>query len=444
MKRKISKLPLFMLGLAISGPPRPRFRTAIEAYGGGMDASAIFELAVWVFIFLYALYIILNYSLNEIHKTIVPNKYIKGAAKIYFLYALLAVASTAFSVLPAYTFYFAMKFFATFVLAAHIAQKHRQDPWVLFKVVFVTYAILFAIQIGNYFYDPTLVGVYRRNGEYRMTGGWLGGYGGYAAYSAFACFLIYLSGRLRDRQKLLLFLLFAVSLYFVYLSKTRQAFIFMAVTLIPLFFLTKKFKYTKFNLTYLVFLLLLVVYVLGIFDKFALAFVRDYQSIETLSGRTPIIFSSLQHWRSYMPFGDGFEAGSRYWLIRLGFAQQGLGSAHDSISKVMVELGVFGIVLLTLTLLVSWKQYWKVFNHAMLYWKHNPSKTKLFLLTIFLGGNIFYLTLTLATNSIFASGSLQVIIYLITLQILDIETRSEKKSHYARKDTQNIHHNSII
>lgn len=438
MKKATSKIPLILLGIAISGPPRPRVRTAIEAYGGALDPSAMFELSIWIIIFLYVLYIILNNSLNEFHKSLMPKQFLKGAAKIYFLYALLAVASTAFSVRPTYTFYFALKFFVTFVLAAYVAQKYRQDPWMLFKVVFVTYAILFGVQIVSYLYNSESVGVYLRNGQYRMTGGWLGGYGGYAAYCAFASFLIYLSRRLKNNQKLVLLFLFALSIYFVYLSRTRQTFIFLAVVLIPLFFLTQKFRYTKFNLTYLLVVLLLAVYISGVFEKFSLLFIRDFQSIETLSGRTPIIFSSFQHWKSFMPFGDGFEAGSRYWLIRLGFAQQGLGSAHDSISRVLVELGLFGIILLLFALLLTWKQYWKVFNHAMLHWKHNPARTKLFLLTVFTGGNIFYITVTLITNAIFASGSAIAIISLITLQILETERKSEKKRYYESYSSQNL------
>lgn len=444
INNRLSKLPLILLGIAISGPPRPRFRSAEEAFAGGIDTSSIFEITIWGILFLYVLHIVLKHSLGDYKRTVVPNLFLKGASKTYFLYALLAAISAFYSVRPVYTFYFALKFLSVFVIAAYIAQKYRNDQWILVKVVFVTFAVLLVIKIANYIYEPTMVGVYFKNGMYRLTGGWLGGYGAYAAYSVIGIFLIYLSKPLSGDKKLLLLVLFLVALYFVYLSRTRQVYIFMAVTLVPLFFLTKKFRYTKFSAVYLVVLLLLVIYSLGILDKFALIFIRDFESIETFSGRTIILSSFFKHWQEYLPFGNGFEAGSRYWLIRLGFAQRGLGSAHDSISKVSVELGLPGIILLILTLILAWKQYWSILNHAMIFWKLNSEKLKLFLLTIFVGGYMFYLSITLLTNAAFASGSVHAVIFLITLQMLDGERKKDRRVYYEKKSAQNIYHNAIL
>ena len=134
--------------------------------------------------------------------------------------------------------------------------------------------------------------------------------------------------------------------------------------------------------------------------------------------------------KDFLPFGEGFSAGTRYWLVTLEFYKWGFGAAHDSISKVVLELGIPGIVILIITLLVTWKQYFGLYIYASKFWKNKNYQDDRFLLTVFLGAQLIYLTLAIPANSEFASGSWSWITMLLTLQIL-ISLKPKSKNRFS-------------
>jgi O-antigen ligase len=81
-----------------------------------------------------------------------------------------------------------------------------------------------------------------------------------------------------------------------------------------------------------------------------LAFLQRGQDLEgffTLSGRTYLLSFLMDHWRDSPLLGWGFQAGSRYFAVQ--FMEQtgmNMGAAHDAISKILVDLGLLGGVVL--------------------------------------------------------------------------------------------------
>jgi O-antigen ligase len=442
LKRK-SSLATILLGIAISGPPRPRFRTAEEALSVSLDWSAMFELFVWIIIFIYATHIIINNVLSSNQKTIFPSMFLKGSAKIYFIYSLICFVSFVYSALPIYTIYFALKFVSFFIIAAHIAQKHFDDPWVLFKILFKVHLLLFIATVISYTISPASVGVFMKDGSYRLIGKWIGGYGMYAATISVSCIIVYFLKPLSTKKRLILFFYFIIALWFMYMARTRSTFMLFTLTVLPILFFNRKFKYTKINLVLATLAGLAIIFLQGYLDRFLLLFLRDFESLKTLSGRTVLLEALLKVADQFLPFGDGFQAGSRYWLIKLGFAKIGLGDAHDTFSKVLSETGIPGLIVLTITLFLAWVQILRLFDFAMKYWRFNRSYYHVFLLTLIVGGFLLHISSTLIADASFASGSPLFIIYFLTLQMLIYQKNIFWRS-YDKQLPQNLHRHPVI
>jgi O-antigen ligase len=417
---KMKKKPLFgmlLLGIALSGPPRPKVRSAEAVFAQAIDSNAIVDIAFWIIVFLYIIYIILNGIMRGSSRSLIPSQFLKGPARTYFFYGVLALISAIYSVFPLYTIYFALKLIAFIILAAYIALQCENDYWVLFRVLFVTYAILYVLQVIMYFIDPGLVGV-ETTRFYRMTGGMLGGYGVYASIACIGLIILYLSKNPRGGKRIFYILLMLVSIYFIYISRTRQTYFAFVIACIFLIFLGGKLRYSKYNLVIFSIIITAILALQGLSERIGLVFVREYESLSTFSGRLIIMEKFLSLAKEYYPFGQGYAAGTRYWLVKLEFFKWGFGAAHESVGTVALELGIPGAILLIMVLFGAWKQYLMFFQHSRRYWMTNRQSYNIYLLIIFMGAMLLTATLFILSSPEFAHGGKRWVILLITLQML--------------------------
>jgi len=427
--------PILLLALGITGPPRPRYRGAEAIFRTLIDPGTLFESFIWIIILLYAGHIFIG---KVIYKN--TNSLVRGPVKLYLLYSALALISAGYSVYPLYTLYSALKFIALFLIALHLADKFRADPWFLYKIVFLTSAVVLAVQVISYLIDPALVGVFTKGG-YRMTGGWLGGYGSYALYSAVGIFYLYQN---KKSSKILSASLFLVCLYFLYISRTRQSYFFFILISLTFILWSGRFRYSKYNFLLYGGILIAAIFILNVQYSAGLFFVRDYGSLSTLSERTTLMESLLKVAKEHLPFGEGFGIGARYWLIQLKFAERGLGGAHEAISTIFLELGIPGFVLIVLVLFSIWRQYFGLIRYALGHWKTRAASKNYYLLSLFLGANLLFSSVSVITTSALVAGKWNWIVLIVTLQVLNQIKNKEKLYAKNQQITSNINRYPLL
>lgn len=368
--------------LLILGPPRPRSLTALEADGKTFDPFYLIEIFVVAFGFFA---IILNFlrKRNLFYEIWSFLKFSK-AAMFYIAFLALAFLSSLYSYYPRLTLFYSIKSFVFFTLAAIIAIKNKDNIFFLPRLVVISSLFMSILQVFLYFYDDSLVGVYNYIFGYRLTGGWLGGYGIYFAIAGIL--FLFLTFAERKISFLNLFALL-LSTYFLYLSKTRQNYIFFLIVLFALTF------FYKFSIKKTAIVIFVIVFVEFAFNAYLLKIlIRDEESFFNLSERLLLIETFYDHANLFTFFGNGYYAASKYWLDILGFAQLGIGSAHESVSAILLEVGILGFIFLSLSLIFLITSLFKTLSC-----KIKQIKTVL-LLKIYLA-IVFYLIISMIVNA---------------------------------------------
>jgi O-antigen ligase len=358
MSRFMSRLLLILILL---GPPLIREgRTAETVFTtdpfAGLNSSYFFHFGTWALAGLYVLFLLLT-SRTFLRWVIVMFRTSPLAS--YVLFALLALVSATYSASPAYTAYFALKIWIALLLAVRVAQeaylKGTSPIKALLKVVGLAYGIGLTMLVFLFFTKPDLVGDIESVG-YRLTGGFLQDYGSFALVTGIFLLssLLFAKMSLLGRYTLLFPLL--LTYLFLVLSWTRNT-IFIGVISLGLMVFYRKTILGKALLGVLLFILLIIVG--GIFGQQILVYLargETLHGLETLSARTPLFSFLMGYWSSSPLVGLGFQSGSRMaavdYLKATGIA---LGAAHDALSKVLVDLGLLGAVVLGTTLVSFWR-----------------------------------------------------------------------------------------
>jgi O-antigen ligase len=92
---------------------------------------------------------------------------------------------------------------------------------------------------------------------------------------------------------------------------------------------------------------------------------RRGEGLDTLSGRTEAFSYLIGTWQESPLHGYGFAAGTRNMLIPF-IAREGLniGSGHDALSTVLVDVGLVGLLLLLTALAAAWLAVWRLYRSA--------------------------------------------------------------------------------
>ena len=316
-----------------------------------LDPSLLPHVLVWVAASMWVLWT-LSFSGFRL-----PSLLLRPPLRWYALFSVVALLSTAYSLNPPYTLFFAGKL-VTIVLLVALLAGQTEDPGSLMRQLIGVLTVQWVVIAVFYFIRPETVGVEVPGIGYRLTGGVLfGDYG----HSALVAGLGFLSKILFSYQRPSRFvaysLLYVATLYFVSLSRTRSTF-FAAV----LVFLIMLLWHPRARLRLAGIVTLWAGVCVGFWlrlDQYVIDFVlrgQDVDALLGLSGRDELFTFYLAAWRDSPLLGYGFHAGSRvFGLAYMSATDISLAAAHDSLSKALIDLGVVGFVLLAVAFLSGWK-----------------------------------------------------------------------------------------
>jgi O-antigen ligase len=101
---------------------------------------------------------------------------------------------------------------------------------------------------------------------------------------------------------------------------------------------------------------------------------RRGEGLETLSGRTEAFSYLIEQWQDSPLIGYGFGSGTRSLLLDF-VNRRGLhiGSGHDALSTVLVDLGLVGFALLLTAFVSAWVAVGSLFRAAASHWQATVS-----------------------------------------------------------------------
>lgn len=358
----LSKVVLVLLLL---GPPvlrRGRFAdTAFENPFAELDVTYLLHLGVWAFSGLYIGVLLLR---SRFFTRYILTIFRTSPARWYVVFMVLATLSVLYSVYPLYTIFFAGKLWIVAFLAVRVAQEARQrggEPLdELINTIFAAYITGFLLLSVLFLIDPDLVSSPTKGIiGIRLTGGFLGDYGVYSLFTLVGLGTWYFYHSKSILARYLGLLLLVWPLYLLLLAQTRTTLLGAVVAF--LLIIRGMRSQLRRNL-WLASIGLLIVLMFILSRDLLYAFLargQDTRSLLSLSGRRYMFEYMLEWWRESPFIGFGFQAGSRHTAIRF-LKETGLnmGSAHDSLSKVLVDLGLLGTFVLGLAFAVFWRRVW--------------------------------------------------------------------------------------
>lgn len=352
-KRLGFSLPRLLLVLILLGPPTLREgREASATFASpldGLDWTYILHLAVWVFAGVYVFSRLLR-SPDLLLRLL--RLVLRFPSSSYICFVVVATLSAMWSVFPFYTLFYACKMWIAIFLILYVAHeakiRHLSPSEILLHTVGWAYGLGLGLLTVFFFVNPDLVtrptsGIL----GFRLTGGFLSDYGAYGLVTSAFIITMYWH-RTRDPLfKLVGVIAFVWALIALILAQTRST-LMAFVLFLPVFFLFGVRGLTK--VMWATGLAILGFLGATLAGQAILAFLQRGQDLEgffTLSGRTYLLSFLMDHWRDSPLLGWGFQAGSRYFAVQ--FMEQtgmNMGAAHDAISKILVDLGLLGGVVL--------------------------------------------------------------------------------------------------
>jgi len=354
----------------IWGPPSFRIErdnAALNDPFSAFDLSTQYRILVWLIAALFLVgYLLYAYQWRPFA---IPTPFKQGALGWYTWYGILAVFSTLYSLRPPYTLFFAGKIvIATLMLSSlinvplHALNVHTITR--LLKLLYAAYIIQWLAIVVLYFVQPELIGNYTTGIGLRVTGGIFNDFGQSAAISG----IFFLSQALFNPSALKrnsYWLLYGVTIIFVLLSQTRSVIVptmlIFAVTLgiqrklgVKLFFIWLS----------LWGVLIALLFGSDTIEKFV-SRGQTLDSILSLTGRSSAFSHLISHWTGSPIFGYGFAAANRVFMQ--SYVQptgRTLDMAHDLVSRVLVDLGIVGLLLLLLCLIFAWQEIFFCYQKA--------------------------------------------------------------------------------
>jgi O-antigen ligase len=332
------------------GLPSVRFtpRSVEAAFSGldGLDMTAWFQVGTCIF---RAIVVVIACG-SRIGRGLspVPSTVFRGASLSFLIYSVGVMGSAIYSVNAGFTIYSASKILLLLLCSALLAGSYGGARGITACLhLFYTVNILqWAVIAVLFVVAPELVGGIDPKVGYRLHGGSFGDYGRAAAFSGL--FFLVIGLRSQGRRRWWAFAAYALSWLFVLLSLTRGTMICAAVMMC----LAVGARYRTRSRILLICATLLIVSAIILSGgleqimKFA-ARGESRADLESLTGRAQAFHFPMTGWKESPWLGFGYGAGHRYLLLH--FQQQaglGIGAAHDSVSRVLTDLGLVGAALL--------------------------------------------------------------------------------------------------
>jgi hypothetical protein len=140
---------------------------------------------------------------------------------------------------------------------------------------------------------------------------------------------------------------------------------------------------------------------------------RSGQGLEDLTGRADAFGYLSQVWAESPIYGHGYGAGTRAALVN--FVQDyglGIGSGHDVLSTVLVDLGFVGATLLLLAFLAAWAQVFRL-------WRRTRGLPRERLVVAHLACLAVWVTIASVVSSSLAGGSVPFLVLIGTAFALE-------------------------
>lgn len=345
--------------LIATGPPRlPGSRELEQAFRSGVlqDTDYLLQIVAWAIAGI-ALALIMSSRVSE-GRLNLSRKMFHGPAKWYLSYGLVALFSATYSAAPAYTAFFASKILISWFVVSYLLQYGTPEVAAMrvLKIFGYVYAVGFLFLVVLFFVDPLLVGMDR--GVYRLSGGPLGGYGTEALVTGIFA-LVYIRHYSESNVgRLVAMMVYALTWLFVLMSLTRQT-MFLAAFAFVLIGLTGDLS-PKRVVALLFFSVVLTVMIIAdwgwnvIVEVFGFA-TREMSGLETLTGRTIVAAYLIPIWLEAPVFGHGFASGSRLALLEFVYTTgMGMGTAHSSFVRALIEVGIVGTGLMIVAFSLAW------------------------------------------------------------------------------------------
>lgn len=338
-------------------------RPVEAALTGDLDAYAILEALFWVGVGGALLLVLLPFAWPRIATA-------SGALLWTLAYAAVALASALWSPLAAYTLFFALKppiFLGLCLGLGEYLRRSGRDPIPGLLGAFFAAAIfqlgllawLYAVSPDTVLIDNPF------DGGLRLTGGFLEDYG--SAASTTLLFCAWLAARRRPGLPTLVALvaLAAFAAWFLLLSRTRTVMVGTAISLLVFLPLARSFL-ARWWWTLLVPVLLLAG---AAADPAVLDWFNRGQTQEqtlTFSRRDEAFAFLVGAWSDSPIGGYGYAAGQRLWMLRF-MDESGieLGVAHDALSRVLIDLGLLGLVPLAIAFAAGLRESGRAYLAAL-------------------------------------------------------------------------------
>jgi hypothetical protein len=347
--------------LLLSGPPRLRTRDLEAALESplSLDPAGLLQVFTWVGAGAVVAYLMIVTILrgDGLLRQLVRDPPIGW----YLAFALLGAASAAWSPSPLYTLFFAGKLIigtVAVVLLVSYGRDARIDRAV--NVLFAVYTAKLAGLVLLFVINPSLVYQAEFQGQLltqpRLAGGAvLEDYGTSPLFTGMMLLTVAVYGT--DLTKRVAALAgYGITWVFLLLSQTRTVIV-LALVFLALIVSQKR------SARGATVLAVAGVAALGLSlfwtqAEFALRLAtRGGEGIDTLSGRTVAFDYLIDRWRESPINGLGYGAGTR--TVFVDFVDStglGIGSGHDVLSTVLVDLGLVGAAVLGLVFLATARQ----------------------------------------------------------------------------------------
>jgi O-antigen ligase len=354
-------LLLIFAFLILSGPPRLRTRDLQAALQAplSLDPAGLLQVFAWLGAAAVVAYLLVVY---ELHGNGLLRQIMRDPPLGWYLgFALLGIASAAWSPSPLYTVFFAGKLVIGTLAVVLLADygRHARISRAI-NVLFAVYAAKLVALVLLFIVNPSLVYQAEFPGQElaypRLAGGAvLEDYGTSPLFTGVMLLTLAVFGSGRSKRAAAL-LGYLVTWVFLLLSQTRTAIILAFVFLILL--VSQKRSSRGAGV-----LAIAGVAVLGLSlfwkqAEFALQLAtRGGEGIETLSGRTVAFDYLMERWRESPINGLGYGAGTRTVFVDfVSSTGLAIGSGHDVLSTVLVDLGIVGAAVLGLVFLTIWRR----------------------------------------------------------------------------------------
>lgn len=402
-----------LVGLMIWGPPslRTRARALDTALASpfAFDAAALFRVGTWAVAGACVAVILCSHVLKG--RPSVLARFIRVPAwSAYLLLGVVGVLSTLWSVAPFYTLYFAAQVVVTCLLVAVVA-NHSGATAVshLLRIVFVTHVLWMVATVAIYAVAPDLVSAGSGLGTVRLHGGMLGGYGQPGVIAG----VFFLSGALYPRShahRVWSLAGYLACWLFLFAAQTRTA-IAVALLCALVLCLIRMTTGVRVVLGVSTVTVALVLMPLAQTRRVLDIASREGQGLDTLSGRTVAYEHLITVWADSPWVGFGYAAGTRDALVDF-YSRTGLniGSGHDVLSTMLVDLGVLGVVMVAVALVAAWVQFVRVLRVARVL-EHR-------IMTGQLGCLLLSVTLTGLTGQGIAKASVLFVVVAVGLRLL--------------------------